>query len=100
MNSRRTSPRINRTLRIGFRTHKNGVWCRGNAINVSSGGLFFVSYDDMPPKESFAIEIYDLDNKPIHTQGRVAWFKSWHDGPSLPGFGVEFGDPLPTALLH
>lgn len=98
---RRRSLRVDLRARARVRCDSNSPWRQANLLSISVGGAYVVQPDEIPmPGESVEIELLDLSEKPLRVKGRVAWRRTWDEGPELPGFGVEFVPSTVTSELR
>lgn len=80
--------RLDIPCRMRIRKLGNKIWCRGNCLNISSGGFFAVTYD--PPEKNSVVEIQllDLTDEPISFRAKAVWSRKWDDTQQLPGSGI------------
>jgi PilZ domain len=89
----RKSMRIDIRTRARIRCSANEPWRNANLLSISVGGAYLVLGDAIPTKGAqVEVEILDIGQHPLCTAGRIAWRRTWNDGPELPGVGIEF-DP-------
>lgn len=87
---RRDFVRIRTTCRVKFMAEGDSSWENGNTLDLGAGGAFIVCYRAIEPGQRLHAEIHDLGPVVLKIQGRVAWGRTWVDGPALPGIGVVF----------
>jgi hypothetical protein len=97
----RKSMRIDLRTRARIRENADAPWRNANLLSISVGGAYLVLGDAMPSKGAeVEMEILDLKSKPLRVGGRIAWRRTWDDGPDLPGVGVEFDPATVTSELR
>jgi hypothetical protein len=102
----RKSMRIDIRTRARIRTGERESWRNANLLSISVGGGYLVLSEGIPTKGAHVeLELLDLVEHPLHTEGKIAWRRTWDDGPDLPGVGVEFAadavnSELRTALAE
>ena len=88
--------RLNIPCRMKIRKLGNKVWCRGNCLNISSGGFFAVTYD--PPGVNIIIEmqLLDLTTNPLNLKAHAVWSRQWENTNQLPGSGISIPEEWRT----
>lgn len=89
---RRRHLRINVNCRVRVREKASRTWEMGNTLDVSSGGAFVVCYQSPRCGTRVEVELHDLNESPIHLEGKVAWSRGWEDSSNLPGMALDFND--------
>lgn len=102
----RKSLRIDIRTRARIRECEEAPWRNANLLSISVGGGYLVLSEGIPAKGThIELQLLDLGEAPLHTEGKIAWRRTWDDGPDLPGIGVEFdadavNSELRTALAE
>lgn len=97
----RKSMRIDLRTRARIRESSGEPWRQANLLSMSVGGAYLVLGEAVPAKgASVEVEILDLRPRPLYTRGKIAWRRTWEDGPDLPGVGVEFDPDAVTSELR
>jgi len=89
---RRASKRVAVAVDVSFHTEHN--FFMGLTENLSSGGLFVATYDDVPVGTKLKIKLGLPDQAPIEASGVVRWVREYtrFTQDVAPGVGVELID--------
>lgn len=88
---RRSAPRIDIEVEVGFNDHNN--FYVGFSENISEGGLFVATYDLKPVGTEMTIRFALPSGDEIETIGVVRWIRDPRDNQDSdtpPGLGVQF----------
>ncbi|NMB74248.1 MAG: TIGR02266 family protein [Myxococcales bacterium] len=87
---KRTSPRVEVKVEVAMHTEHN--FYMGISENLSEGGVFIATYDNLPIGTQMDLDISLPDKPPIHVQGTVRWVREYHKFTEdlSPGVGVQF----------
>ncbi len=87
---KRTSPRVEVEVEVAMHTEHN--FYTGISENLSEGGVFIATYDNLPVGTQMDITINLPSCPPIHAQGTVRWVREYHKFTEdlSPGVGVQF----------
>jgi len=90
--NRRASPRVAAAVDVTMNTAHN--FYAGLTMNVSEGGLFIATYDDLPLGTKMDLNVSLPSGIQIRVAGKVVWVREYNkftqDQP--PGVGVQFLD--------
>ncbi len=90
--NQRSSPRANVVVDVAM--HSDNNFFMGLTENLSEGGLFIASYDDIPLGTELALSLNLPEHKTIQTRGAVCWVREYtqYTKDLAPGVGVRFLD--------
>lgn len=95
---RRSSPRVVLKTTVSFSSDSN--FYTGFLDNISEGGIFIATHNEMPIGSHVSIEFTMPDQEePISLVGEVRWLRTYdpnHDA-APPGLGLRFIDLTPEA---
>jgi Tfp pilus assembly protein PilZ len=88
MLEKRRQARFRRQFSVTFKS-KQAVF-EGVVRDISSGGLFIITNDLLPPKSTIDLEFMLFSDEPISCRGEIVWVNNGQLETFPPGFGVEF----------
>ena len=90
--SQRSSPRANVVVDVAM--HSDNNFFMGLTENLSEGGLFIATYDDISLGTELAVSLNLPEHKTIQTRGAVCWVREYtqYTKDLAPGVGVRFLD--------
>ncbi len=82
-----TKPRYKITLDVEMSNDRTEI--TGETYNISEGGMFMVSEDDVNINEHFNVKLSRKEVNPVSCEGNIVWINK--DNPNIPsGFGFKF----------
>ena len=89
---RRQSQRSTLEIDVSIQTDHN--FFMGLTENISEGGLFVATYDELPLGTELDLRLNLPDSSPIETKAVVVWVReqNWFSEDVVPGVGVRFHD--------
>ena len=88
--------RLKIPCRMRIRKLGNKIWCRGNCLNISSGGFFAVTYEPPGLNTVVEIQLLDLEEAPILLKAYSVWTRTWDETKELPGSGISIPEKWRT----
>ncbi|HUU00850.1 MAG TPA: TIGR02266 family protein [Myxococcota bacterium] len=94
--NQRTRPRLSVQVDVSLHTEHN--FYAGLTDNISEGGLFIATHENLPLGTQMNLTLSLPDHEPFEVEGEVRWLREYNDFTSdvSPGVGVAFND-LPDA---
>jgi len=84
----REHPRVPYIVRVEYRTRSS--FLVAYSVNLSRGGIFLETDQEVPVGSEIALQIAVPDAKPVPITGQVSWCREERDEEGPPGIGVEF----------
>ncbi|MBW2702391.1 MAG: TIGR02266 family protein [Deltaproteobacteria bacterium] len=94
--NQRSSPRANVVVDVAM--HSDNNFFMGLTENLSEGGLFLATYDDIPLGTELALSLNLPEHRTIQTRGVVCWVREYtqYTKDLAPGVGLRFLDLAET----
>ncbi len=94
--NQRARPRLSVQVDVSLHTEHN--FYAGLTENISEGGLFIATHENLPLGTQMNLSVTLPDHEPFEVKGEVRWLREYNDFTSdvSPGIGVAFND-LPGA---
>ncbi len=89
--AQRHYPRAGLRCRARYRL-ADSPWQPSNTLNISAGGLFIITYDDLPKHTRLQVELLPPDRDPVTVTGVILNTRPWEDSPDPPGVGILVSD--------
>lgn len=85
---------IRKTCLVPIDAKRGGAFDKTQTVNISRGGVGFVSRGSVPVAEEIAVEIeVSPEEAPVLVMGQVKWIQADKEN-DLYRFGIEFGKIL------
>jgi uncharacterized protein (TIGR02266 family) len=87
---KRQTPRVAAKIEVSLHTENN--FYAGITENLSEGGLFIATYENLPVGTELELTVAIPNHPPIKTTGTVRWIREHNQFTSdvSPGVGVQF----------
>lgn len=93
----REHPRVPCIVRVEYRTPSS--FLVAYSVNLSRGGIFLETDQDLPIGSDIALQIAVPDAKPVPLTGTVTWRRPERDDEGPAGVGVEFAETSESLSL-